>query len=65
MRHMEVLRLRVEWVGQTPTYTTYTAMPDPSFICELHCSFQQCWILNPLSEARDQILILMETTLGP
>ena len=26
---------------------------DPSSICDLHCSLQQHWILNPLSEARD------------
>ena len=34
-------------------HTTATAMPDPSRICDLHHSSQQCWILNPLSEARD------------
>ena len=28
-------------------------MWDPSCICDLHHSSQQCWILNPLSEARD------------
>ena len=36
---------------------------------ELHLQpmlqFAQHWILNPLSEARDQTLILIETTLGP
>ena len=25
-----------------------------SHVCDLHCSLQQCWILNPLSEARVQ-----------
>ena len=34
-------------------YTTATAMPDQSCICDLHCSLWQHWILNPLSEARD------------
>ena len=29
-----------------------TATPDPSCICNLHHSLWQCWILNPLSEAR-------------
>ena len=29
-------------------------MWDPSCICDLHHSSQQCWILNPLSKARDQ-----------
>ena len=28
----------------------------------LHHSSQQCWILNPLSEARDRICILMDTS---
>ena len=31
-----------------------TAMPDPSRVCELHHSSWQHWILNPLSEARDE-----------
>ena len=30
-------------------------MPDPSRICDLHHSSRQSQILNPLSEARDQI----------
>ena len=34
-------------------YTTATAMPDPSRSCNLCYSLRQCWILNPLSEARD------------
>ena len=33
---------------------TATAMPDPRHICDLHHNSQQCWIFNPLSEARDQ-----------
>ena len=32
-----------------------------SHIYNLHHSSQQCWILNPLSEARDQIHLLMDT----
>ena len=32
-----------------PAYATVTAMPDPSHVCNLHRSSQQCWILNPLS----------------
>ena len=35
---------------------------DPRFVCDLHCSSQQCLIPNPLSEARDQICILMNTS---
>ena len=33
---------------------TATATQDPSHICDLHHSAQQCQILNPLSKARDQ-----------
>ena len=38
-------------------------MPDPSRICNLHHSSHQRWILNPLSEAREQICVLMEPSL--
>ena len=37
-----------------PAYTTAKATPDLSHICNLHHSSQQCWILNPLSEARNR-----------
>ena len=46
---------------QLPAYTTATGTPDPRSICNLHCSSQQCWILNPLSEARDSNLVLKGT----
>uniref|UniRef100_A0A8D0VA66 Contactin-5 n=1 Tax=Sus scrofa TaxID=9823 RepID=A0A8D0VA66_PIG len=36
-----------------PGYARATATPDPSHICSLHHSSQQCWILNPLSKARN------------
>ena len=42
-------------------YNTAMATPDPGHICSLYHSFQQCWILNPLSEARDQTCILTDT----
>ena len=38
---------------QLPAYTIVTVTPDPSLIYSLHHSSQQCWILNPLSKARD------------
>ena len=41
---------------------TATAMPEPSLFCNLHCSLQQCQILNPLSEARDRTRVLMDTS---
>ena len=43
-------------------YTTATAMRDRSHIFNLHHGSWQCCILNPLSEARDQIHILMDTS---
>ena len=58
--HMEVPRLGVESELQLLAYTTATAIPDPSWICDLHHSSRQCWILNPLSEARDWTLVLMD-----
>lgn len=35
---------------QLLTYATATALPDPSFICDLHCISWQCMILNPIGE---------------
>ena len=56
---MEVPRLRVESELQLPAYTTAIATPDLRRICDLYHSSQQCQILNPLSEARDQTHNLM------
>ena len=58
--NMEVPSLGVEVELQLPAYTTAT--PDPSLICNLCHSLQQHWILNPLSKARDQTCILMDTS---
>ena len=53
------------WIGAAvKAYTTATAMPDPSPICDLCCSLQQLWILNLLSKAKDWTCILMDTRLG-
>ena len=52
---MEVPRLGVELELQMPAYTTASATPDPSYIPGHAGSF------NPLSEARDQTHILMDT----
>ena len=60
---MDVPRLGIELELQLPAYTTAIAKPDLSHICELHHSSQQCWILNPLREARDQTFVLMDTSL--
>ena len=56
LRHMEVSRLAVESDLQL------LATMDPKHFWDLHCSLQQQWILNPLSEARDQTHVLMNTT---
>ena len=53
-RHMEVPRLGVQSELQLPAYTTATATPDLSRVCDLHHSSWQCRILNPLNEARDR-----------
>ena len=41
---------------------TAKATPDPSHVCDLHCSSLQCRILDPLREARDRTHILMDTS---
>ena len=46
-------------------YTTATAKPVPSHICNLYHSLQQCQIFNPLSKARDRTHTLTEVPLGP
>ena len=57
--HVEVSGLGVELELQLLACATATVMPDPNHICDLHHSSRQHWILNPLSEARDQTYNLM------
>ena len=57
---MEVPRLGVRSEHQLLAYTKATVMQDPSHICDLHHNSQQCQILNPLSEVRDQTHILVD-----
>ena len=54
--HMEISRLGWNWSCSCwPTVTaTATATLDPSCVCNPYHSSRQHWILNPLSEARDQ-----------
>ena len=59
LRHMDIPRLWIESELQLPSYATTTPMLDPSHIFDLHHSSQQCQILNPPSEARDQTCNLM------
>ena len=56
---MEIPRLGVQSELQLLAYTRDTAMQDPSYISDLHCSSWQQQILNPLSEARDRICNLI------
>ena len=62
LRHIETPKRGVESELQLPAYTTATATPDLSHICNVHCSLRQGWILNPLREARDGIHILMDAS---
>ena len=47
LQHMEVHRLGLESELQLLAYATAVAMPDPSLVCNLNYSSQQCRILNP------------------
>ena len=58
----EVPRLGVESELQLLAYITAIATQDLSCVCDLHHSWWQCWILNPLSEDRGQTCILMDTS---
>ena len=52
-----------DWIrARLRAYATTTAMWDPSHLCNLHHSSQQCWIPDPLSKARDWTHILMGTS---
>ena len=61
-RPLEVPRLGVRSELLLLAYTTATATRDPSRICDPHYSSWQCQILNPLSEARDRICVLMDAS---
>ena len=57
--------MEVPWLGvkselHLQAYTTTTAMPDLSHICDLSCSLQECQILNAL-KARDRTRILTDS----
>ena len=61
MQHTEVPRPGVKAELQLLAYATNTRTQDTSCIFNLLPSSQQCQILNPLREARDQTHILMDT----
>ena len=60
---MEVPRLGVESeLGMgLPAHTRATAMWDLRYMRVGYHSLQQHWMLNPLSEARDQTCVPMDT----
>ena len=60
--HMEVPRLGVKLEEQLLACSTAAAIQDPSCICDLHHGSRERWIPAPLSEARDRIRILMDTS---
>ena len=59
---MEVPRVRVQLELKPLAYTTATATPDLSRVCDLHHSSRQYQILNALSELRVRTCILMDTS---
>ena len=59
---MEVPQLGVELELKPLAYTTTTVTWDQSPVCDLYHSSWQRQILNPLSEARDQNCVLMDTS---
>ena len=61
--HMDAPGVRAGTGAANMVYTTATTTLDLSHICDLCCNLQQCQILNPLSEARDQTQILTDTML--
>ena len=60
--HMEVPGLGVISELNLPACATTTATPDLSHVFNLHCSSPKYWILNPVTEVRDQTQILMNTS---
>ena len=62
LQHMEVPRLGVKSELQMPAYSTATATQDLSHVCDLHHGSWQHRVFNPLSEARDQTHVLMDTS---
>ena len=62
--YIDVHRLGVELELQLLAYAIATAiaMPYPSNFCYPSHSLQQCWILNLLNKARDQIHVLKNTS---
>ena len=61
LQHMEVPRLGVESELQLLVYTTATATPDLSCVCDLYHSSRLHQIPDPLIDARDWTHTVMDT----
>ena len=59
---MEIPMLGVELELQLPAYATAIAMWDPRHVCDLHRSLWQQGMLSPLSKAKDQTCIFLDTS---
>ena len=59
---MKVPRLEVKSQLELLAYTTATGTQDLRLVYYLHDSSRQRRILNPLSKARDQTHVLMDTS---
>ena len=59
---MEVSELEGGQIGATAATATATTTQDLSHVHYLHCSWWQCWILHPMSKARDPTHILTDTS---
>ena len=62
MQLMKAPRLGVELELQLLAYTTATAMPGMSCVCNPHHSSQQCQIPKPMSKSKDWTHDLMNTS---
>ena len=60
--HVEVPRIAVNRAVAAGLHHSRIATLDRSHGCDLHHSSWQCWILDPLSEARDQTRVLTDTS---
>ena len=51
--YMEIPRLETNQSCSCRAYATTAVTSDWSSVCDLHHSSKECWIHNPLIEARD------------
>ena len=61
-QHMEFPRLGVKLELQVLVYTTATAVPDLSYICDIQHSSQIRQTINPLNKARYWAHVLMDAS---